>query len=232
MEEAVDSIPIGDTAAEAQRKVRAVIFDLDGVLVWSVPMHWHAFRETFRAEGREFSLEEYRRVALGAAREEVIRTVLGDVGPEDLHRLMAKKQRHVEEYLNTKGIDLIPGSLDFVRAVRERGRKTAVASASRTPEIVLRSVGALPLFDAVVGRGEVARSKPHPDLYLAAALRLETDPEDCLVVEDSPVGVEAALEAGMRVLALTTTERRTELTRATAIFESYAEIPLDEYLPR
>jgi HAD superfamily hydrolase (TIGR01509 family) len=226
----VESKPREGSQAEARRRVRAVIFDLDGVLVWSVPMHWHAFRTTFLGEGREFSLEEYRRVALGAAREEVIRSVLGDVSPEDLNRLMAEKQRHVEEYLGTKGIDLIPGSLDFVRAVRARGRKTAVASASRTPEIVLRSIEAISLFDAIVGRAEVARSKPHPDLYLAAALRLETEPEDCLVIEDSPVGVEAALEAGMRVLALTTTEHRTALSRATAVFGGYAEIPLDEFL--
>jgi len=209
---------------------RAVLFDLDGVLVWSVPMHWHAFQQTFAAVGRPFELEEYMSFAVGASREQVIRRVLGDLPEAELRHHMEEKERHVKRYLEDRGIDTIPGALDFVRSVRARQIKTAVASASRTPELLLSSVGALELFDAIVGRTKVARTKPHPDLYLLAAETLGVRPEACLVIEDSAVGIEAALAAGMRVLALTTTEGPEGLAKADAVFEGFDEIRLEKWL--
>src|SRR5688500_19361884 len=89
---------LGRPAAEAAARravVRAVIFDLDGVLVWSVPMHWRAFERTFAAEGRPFPYEEYLRCGIGAARDEVIRQVLGDLPEPKLRLLMAEKERQV-----------------------------------------------------------------------------------------------------------------------------------------
>jgi HAD superfamily hydrolase (TIGR01509 family) len=209
---------------------RAVIFDLDGVLVWTVPMHWRSYQKTFEAEGRPFPIEEYFRVAIGAPREQVIRAVLGELPEARMKHLMAEKERHVREYLRDIGIETIPGALDFVRALRARGAKTAVASASRTPELILGSVKAVDLFDAIVGRGEVSRSKPHPDLYVKAAEALAMPASECLVIEDSPVGIEAARAAGMDVLALITTEGRENLSRANAVFSGFAEIPIDEWV--
>ena len=193
-------------------------------------MHWRSYQKTFEAEGRPFPLEEYLRVAIGAPREQVIRAVLGDLPEAKMKHLMAEKERHVREYLRDVGIATIPGALDFVRALRSRGAKTAVASASRTPDLILGSVQALDLFDAIIGRGEVARSKPHPDLYIHAAHVLKVPSSECLVVEDSPVGIDAARAAGMNVLALTTTEGRENLSRASAVFSGFAEIPLDEWV--
>ncbi|HVR75948.1 MAG TPA: HAD family phosphatase [Planctomycetota bacterium] len=223
----------GPPAAESAARhaaVRAVIFDLDGVLVWSVPMHWRAFERTFAAEGKPFPYEEYLRCGIGAARDEVIRQVLGDLPEPKLLLLMAEKERHVREYLCEKGLDAIPGSLDFVRAVRARQLKTAVASASRTPELLLSAVDATSLFDVVIGRGSVTRSKPHPDIYLLAAESLGVSPGECLVVEDSPVGIEAARAAGMRVIAVTTTEPVSALARATAVYASFADIPFEVWI--
>jgi beta-phosphoglucomutase len=225
-----ESSASGSAPRSRRSAARAVIFDLDGVLVWTVPMHWRSYQRTFEAEGRPFPLDEYFRVAIGAPREQVIRAVLGDLPEAKMNHLMAEKERHVREYLRDVGIETIPGALDFVRSLRSRGTKTAVASASRTPELILGSVKALELFDAIVGRGEVSRSKPHPDLYLRAAEVLEVPALDCLVVEDSPVGIEAARAAGMNVLALTTTEGRENLTRASAVFSGFAEIPIDDWV--
>jgi HAD superfamily hydrolase (TIGR01509 family) len=202
----------------------AVIFDLDGVLVWSVPMHWRAFEKTFAAEGKPFSLDDYMRLGIGASRDEVIQRVLGELPAPKLEQLMAEKEQHVRRYLQEPGIDPIPGALDFVRAVRVQSLKTAVASASRTPRLVLDSIGACPLFDAIVGRDQVARSKPYPDLFLAAAETLRVSPAHCLVIEDSAVGVDAARAAGMRVIAITTTDVEKNLARADAIYKGFAEI--------
>ena len=209
---------------------KAVIFDLDGVLVWSVPMHHWAFHKTFAAEGRDFPLDEYLRFAIGAPREVVIRTVMGELPAPEMKRLMDEKERYVRIYLDERGLDAIPGALQFVHEARQRALKTAVASASRTPEIILDAIAARGLFDAVVGRGRVARSKPHPDVYLLTAETLGVAPKDCIVIEDSSVGVEAARAAGMRVIALTTTEPGHGLSRADAIYAGFHEIPVNAWL--
>ncbi len=209
---------------------RAIIFDLDGVLVWSVPLHWRAFQKTFASVGRNFPLEEYMSFAIGASRDQVIRRVLGDLPDSKLQHFMDEKERHFKEYLSVKSLDTIPGAIEFVRAARGQGLKTAVATASRTPELMLESIGALDLFDAIVGRGNVARSKPHPDVYLLAAETLQVQAAECLVIEDSSVGVEAARAAGMRVLALTTTEEPKGLSKADAVYSGFHEIQLENWL--
>jgi HAD superfamily hydrolase (TIGR01509 family) len=193
-------------------------------------MHYRAFRLTFEAEGRPFPIEEYKRFAVGASREQVIREVMGELPEARFRHLMSEKERHVREYLDRQAIEVIPGALDFVRAVRSRGARTAVATASRTPDIILRSARAIDLFDAIVGRDSVARSKPHPDLYLHAAQVLGCPPRECIVIEDSPVGVEAALSAGMRCIALTTTESRERLSRATAVYDGFHEIRAEHWI--
>ena len=212
-------------------QTRAMIFDLDGVLVWTIPMHWWAFRKTFEAEGKDFSMDEYMRFAIGASRDEVIRSVIGrDLAPEKLQALMQAKERFVHEYIDDPGIEAIPGALEFVKKSKRLQLKTAVASASRTPRLLLESIGAETLFDAIVDRTMVERSKPDPDVFLLTAERLGVKPEECIVIEDSGVGVRAAVAAGMRVLALTTTHERHELSEATAIFESFHDIQLEQWL--
>ncbi len=208
---------------------RAAIFDLDGVLVSSNELHYAAFRRTFEAEGRTFSYEAYREFAIGASREDVIRRVMGDLPPEKLAEMMAAKERHVREHLEEHGIRAIPGAVAFVRELSARGIRRAVASASRIPELLLRAIGALDLFDCVIGRDQVARSKPHPDLYLKAAESLRVPPDACLVIEDAPVGIRAARAAGMRVIALATTERPENLEGADAVLGGFSEIRIEDW---
>jgi beta-phosphoglucomutase len=218
------------TRAPPPYRPLGVIFDLDGILVHSTPMHWEAFRRTFAAVGREFSFADYHRVASGASRDIVIRRVLGDLPAAELEALMQAKERHVRDCLRERGIEAVPGAVEFLRAARRRGLKTAVATASRTPDLLLGAAGFTDPFDAVIGRHHVARSKPFPDIYLAAAAALALPPERCLALEDSPVGIEAALAAGLRVLALATTEPEEHLGRAHAVYGSFAEIEVDRWL--
>lgn len=208
---------------------RAAIFDLDGVLVSSSEIHYAAFRRTFEAEGRSFPYDVYREVALGASREDVIRRVMGEIPPEKLSELMAAKERHFREHLERHGIRPIPGAIEFVRTLRARGIRTAVASASKLPELLLRAVGALELFDCVIGRDGVVRSKPYPDLYLKAAEVLSVPPAACVVIEDAPRGIRAARAAGMRVIALSTTEPPENLADADAVHSGFAEIRIDDW---
>lgn len=194
----------------------AVLFDLDGVLVLSAPAHHYAFAQILRREGRAFSMEDFERVGLGRARREVLNTLLPGLAEPRLVELMAEKERLTRAFIAAHGLPAVPGALDLVRALRARGLPVAVATASRTPGLLLGAIGAEDLFDVVVGGEEVALPKPDPACYLRAAALLGVDPAGCLVVEDSSLGVRAGKAAGARVLGVTTTATAASLRAAGA----------------
>ncbi|HLU47107.1 MAG TPA: HAD family phosphatase [Planctomycetota bacterium] len=210
--------------------IEAVIFDLDGVLVSSIPIHYEAFRRTFAAEGRAFTFEDYLAIGAGAARDVLLRRVLGELEDAKLAELMAAKEHHVRDLIVERGLEEVPGAREFVAAVRARGCRTAVGTSSRTPALLLGD-GFDGLFDAIVDRTQVSRPKPDPEIFLLAAERLGIAPERCLVLEDSPAGVEAGLAASMTVIALTTSEPPSRLERAHAVLSGYDAIDLDEWIP-
>jgi len=220
------------------RRFQAAIFDFDGVIADSIPLHYEAFRRVFAAEGVAFTFEDYRRTANGAPRDKVIRTVLGQVEPERLKRLMAEKEREVMTLLGERGLEPIPGALEMARDLRSRGLRTAVASSSRTARRFLEALEprddscrpAISLFEAVLESDGIRAPKPDPEIFLMAAKAVGTEPEDCLAFEDAVQGVRAARAAGMLVVALTTTEDREALGEADLIFDSFGEIDLDELL--
>jgi HAD superfamily hydrolase (TIGR01509 family) len=208
----------------------AVVFDLDGVLVSSAEAHWEAYRRTFAAEGVDFSYEEYHKVAQGVPREVVVRRVFGDLPAGKAKALMAAKEAHLVDYLREGALRPIPGAMEFVDEVRRRGLKIAVATASRTPKLLLEAAGIRRPFDLILDRTDVKRPKPFPDIYQAAARALGLEPPLCLAIEDSPPGIEAAIAAGMPVLALSTTYPRQELLHASAVYAGFDEIDLERWL--
>ncbi len=212
------------------RPVRAFVLDMDGVLVASLDTHWRAYQRTFRPLGREFSREEYRRVAPSSPREVVIRRVLGELPPAKLSELMQTKERHVAALLEAEGVPTIPGVRDFLRRLRERGVPTAVATSSRSPGLFLAAADLDHEFTVVVDRSLVERPKPAPDCYELAARQLGIAPEHCAAVEDTPAGIDAALAGGMQVIALTTTDTASSLTRATVVHADFDDIDLQAWI--
>jgi beta-phosphoglucomutase len=168
----------------------------------------------------------------GVPRDVLIRRVMGDdIDGALFERMMARKVMHVEDVIRESGLVPIDGAEAFIRAVRDRGLKTAVATASRTPGLLLEGAGLGGLFEVVVDRNQVERAKPDPDIFLRASSLLGVDASDCIVIEDSPLGVEAGLRAGMRVIAMTTSEPRARLERAHAVVDGFGSIDLEQWLP-
>ncbi len=217
---------------------QAAIFDFDGVIADSIPLHFEAFRRLFRDEGVDLTLDDYRRRINGLPRDRSIRAVLGDLPAEKLKDLMERKGRYVFELLAHRGLKPIPGSLELVQALRARGLRTAIASSSRTARRFLEAIRPADpslgppaaLFDAIL-EGDASRApKPDPEIFLLAARAVEVPPERCLAFEDAASGVAAARAAGMRVVALTTTDTKEALRHADRVCASFAEIDPDEVL--
>jgi HAD superfamily hydrolase (TIGR01509 family) len=212
--------------------MRAVLFDFDGVLVNSEPLHYSALRDALLPEGITIDEESYVRDFLAFDDRGAIRRALEHHGRafdrERVERVAERKARMFEGRMHE--IPFFPGARELVRAL-EAEVPLAIASGARSAEIeALLSAGGLrDAFTAVVGADQVRRSKPHPEPYLTAMTRVAAKAEDlrpaeCLVIEDSMPGIAAGLAAGMRVVAVTNSYPAAKLGAAHRVVASLEEL--------
>lgn len=183
-----------------------MIFDLDGVLIHSMPMHVLAWERYLESLGVEVENLEAR--MHGKRNPELVWDFLGTaVSEEDAFEHGRAKERLFRELLLKEDLNRyeVPGVVDFLE--RYKGIPKAIGSNAEPENInfVLDSFGLRPYFQTVVNGYDVHRPKPFPDIYLKAAQHLETAPENCIVFEDSPTGAQAGIAAGMRVVGVETT---------------------------
>jgi HAD superfamily hydrolase (TIGR01509 family) len=183
-----------------------VIFDLDGVLVDSEPLHHHAANAVLAEDGHPpLSVAEYTRY-LGMTDEDMWRDLrtMRDLGRPHEHYLRRFDSLVLAQY--RRHATAAPGAVDLLDWLTACGLPLAVASSSRAQWVktCLHAIGLLPYFDRVVAGDMVARAKPDPEIYLLAARQLRAQPARCVVFEDSPPGVSAASRAGMYTIAVCT----------------------------
>lgn len=183
--------------------VRAVIFDLDGVLVDSEPNYLESERRLLADYGIRFT-ERMKRPYIGMSTKEMLDDLASCLGiPERVDVLLTRKNAY---YLGiaARSTKAYPQTRRLLMLLHEHGYPLAVASGSSPDiiDIVLSAARLNGYFDVVMSAESVARGKPAPDLFLATARRLDIEPQGCLVIEDSSYGVQAAIAAGMRCVAI------------------------------
>lgn len=183
------------------RAVPAVCFDLDGTLVDSEPLQWEAYRRVLAPFGVDMGLDEYRRrfvAVAGGAEYACARYAL----PIDAATLRARKTAVYRELI-AGGVPPMPGAVACLERLRGAWRLAVVTNSTRAEaDVLLHALGSRALLDAVIAREDYAAAKPAPDAYRAAAAALDRAPADCIAVEDTPRGLEAARAAGMRVVVV------------------------------
>src|SRR5438132_10016795 len=207
------------------KRFEAVIFDMDGVIVDSEPLHERAFLEVLeeigygRSHGIDFPAY-YGMSDLVVWRDFMAR----HRPPQSLEELLARKEEKFTALLQREE-PIFDGLPELLEKLSPR-YSLALASGSRHPTIdaVLAMRGLRRFFRAVVSSEDVARGKPAPDIFLRAAGLLGVAPPDCCVIEDSAAGVDAALAAGMTVFAITNSLPPEKLARATRVVGTYQEI--------
>jgi beta-phosphoglucomutase family hydrolase len=186
--------------------VIALIFDMDGVIVNSNPVHREAWEAYNRSLGIETTEEMHERM-YGKRNDQIIRDYMGDhLSDAEAFEHGAAKERLYRELIGPKlEQSLVPGVRQFL--TRHSGTPMAVASNAEAANVkfVLEAAALRPFFRAVIDGHQVSNPKPAPDVYLRAAEMLGAEPRNCLVFEDSYSGVQAALAAGMKVVGLRTT---------------------------
>lgn len=194
----------------------AAIFDWDGVLADSARRHEESWHRLAQEEGLSLP-PGFFRPAFGRKNDWVIPHLLRWAeDPEEVLRLGERKEALYRAIVAEEGIDLYPGALDLCRSLAERSIPMAIASSTARANIeqILDRFDLHPFFRTVVSAEEVRHGKPDPEVFLLAAQRIGVPTERCVVFEDAPAGVEAGKRAGMRVIAVTTTNPAEALQKA------------------
>ena len=208
----------------------AVIFDMDGVLIDSEPIHIGIEKQLFDKLGIDVS-ETVHRSYMGASNEFMYSDLRSRFKlSESVTELIESDELFRSDYFQR--LDTIPandGLISLLGQIKTAGLKLAVATSS-SPEIanlLLNKCGIAPFFDAIVTTSEAGKSKPSPDVYLLAAKKIGVSPEDCIVFEDSPNGLLAAKSAGIFCVVIQSdSELIQKLSKADYLIQSFTEITL------
>ncbi len=200
----------------AQKNIRALLFDLNGTMVHDMPYHTRAWHQIFVSLGVDISYEDTKKECYGK-NEEVIERVMPGAYPLEVRTEMGWKKEALYRKEFEAELGLIPGLQTFLSQYRAQEKRMAIGSAAirENVDFVLDGCDIRSYFDTIVSADDVTKSKPHPETFLLCAQRLEVDVNQCLVFEDTPKGVECAVNAGMHTAVILTTHEQRE-------FEAYA----------
>jgi beta-phosphoglucomutase family hydrolase len=188
--------------------MKAFIFDLNGTMINDMPYHTKAWQTLLNDQlGGNFTWEEVKKEMYGKNPEVLVRMFgTNRFTVDEMNDLSYKKeQKYQQEFL--PHLALLPGLREFLEAAYQKGIPMAIGSAAIPFNIdfVLDNLDIRHYFKAIVSADDVVLSKPHPETFLKAAQLLNAEPTNCVVFEDVPKGVEAAANAGMKAVVLTTT---------------------------
>ena len=220
--------------------LKAIIFDFDGVIADTEPLHLKAFQLTLKENGIELSDEEYFENYLAYDDKTLFKELLKDRNYEhneaQISELMNRKSEHFENVLKGN-ILVLEGVPEFISTISGK-YPLAIGSGAIRSEIIdiLESGGLREHFEIIVSADEVINCKPDPEVFIEALRRLNNldsvpekiSPQECLVIEDSTSGIKAAHSAGMKCLAITNSYAAEKLSEAELIKQSLKGIYLEE----
>ncbi len=210
-------------------EIKGVILDLDGVITDTAEFHFLSWKRMAEEEDIDFSRDDNEQLR-GVSRRKSLELILGEqeLSEDEMQRLMDKKNEYYQEKIEDMNEeDMLPGARKLIEKLKERELSVAVASSSRNARIVLENLGIEDQFAAISDGYSVKDPKPAPDLFLHTAQKLGLEPEECVVIEDASSGVEAAMEAGMKVVGVGPEDR---VGDAHLRYEEVKDVEIDEIL--
>ena len=209
--------------------MKALIFDLDGVLVDSAKYHYLAWKALADKLGFEFTEKDNERLK-GVSRMkslEILLEIGGVIMSDEMKEKAATEKNELyRSYIAKMTPDeILPGVEDFLKEVKAAGYKTAIGSASKNTPLILERTGLAKYFDAVADGTMVSKAKPDPEVFLKGAELLGVEPKECVVFEDAEAGVEAAHNAGMKAVGI---GNATTLGKAEMVIPNFVGFTLDK----
>ena len=204
-------------------QTRAVLWDMDGTLIDSMPYHVEAWTEVLEPLGYHFAPEQLLKT-FGLRNEEIVRDHLKLDRPQaELQRLIEEKEERYRRLVSERGLALLPGARRWLDDLQAADWPQAIVSSAPRLNMaaVLQGTHLGGFMDTIVCAEDVERGKPYPDPFLLAAERLGIQPQRCIVVEDAPAGLEGARRAGMKTIGVLTTH---EALEADVVVESLQDL--------
>jgi beta-phosphoglucomutase family hydrolase len=212
---------------EQKLQIHAVLWDLDGVLVNSGEYHYAAWKQTFEELGVPFSEEQFR-ATFGMNNAGILELMYGSKLPSDREQQISERKESLFREAVKGNAKLLPGVENALKNFSVRNWKQAIASSAppKNIEVLVQELQIGIYFDTIVSGNDIP-GKPDPAVFLKAARQLGVEPFNCTVIEDAVSGVEAAKNAGMRCIAVTTTNAPGVLSKADLILDSLLELKED-----
>ena len=186
--------------------IKAVIFDLDGVIVTTDDCHYEAWKRMADEEGIYFDRqinERLRGVSRMASLEIVLERAEKSYSEDEKNEMAQRKNNYYVELIKQlTPAAILPGVEKNLQALKEAGIKIAIGSSSKNTPIILKQIGLDTTFDAVSDGNNISKSKPDPEVFLKAADMLGIPYAECMIVEDADAGIEAGKAAGMKTVAV------------------------------
>lgn len=208
-----------------------VIFDMDGVLADTGPIHYESWVKLAKQIRVKFS-KKFFNLTFGQQSVSITRKLVGPkIKQEVVEKWANLKERYYREMVKNK-LKPLPGALILIKELHARNFKLAIGS-SGPPEnvdLLLSTLSIKDYFDVIITAAEVKNGKPAPDVFLIAAEKLNIKVDNCLVIEDAPVGIISARKAGMKVIALRTTHCNVDLLNADKVVQDLSSINLNDIL--
>ena len=209
-------------------KIKACIFDLDGVVVDTARYHYLAWKKIADDLGFDFSEHDNERLK-GVSRMESLDILLGigniKADSATREKLAGAKNNLYLSYIEQMTSDeILPGVMDFLDEFRRYGILTALGSASKNAMTILDKIHIVKKFDAVIDGNKVTKVKPDPEVFLKGASELGVEPKNCLVFEDAQAGIDAACNGGMHIIGI---GHRENLKNAEYVIPGFEKMDLD-----
>jgi beta-phosphoglucomutase len=204
-------------------KIKACLFDLDGVIVDTAVYHFQAWRRLANELGFDFT-EHQNEQLKGISRMESLELILGwgnvSLTEEEKQNWATRKNDwYLDLVKEMTPNEVLGGVKDFLTLLRQNNIKIALGSASKNSKLILERIEMLPFFDAIVDGNNITKGKPNPQVFLLGAEAVDCKPEECVVFEDAVAGVQAGKTGGMRVIGVGSADILTEADLVIATFE-------------
>jgi beta-phosphoglucomutase family hydrolase len=213
-----------------KRQSHAVLWDMDGVLVNTGEYHYEAWKKTFDELGVPFSRDQFR-ATFGMNNTGILESICGAKLPSEQEKQISERKERLFREAVKGNATLLPGVEDMLKNFSAWNLKQAIASSAppKNIEVLVQELQIEKYFDAIVSGYDIP-GKPDPAVFLKAAQQLGVEPENCTVIEDAVAGVAAAKNAGMKCIAVTTTNTAEALSKADLILDNLVELKKDSIL--
>lgn len=212
--------------------VKGMIFDMDGTVVNSIENDYKAWKKVFKEHGVDFPYEDLV-MKSGTKGTELVKKYL-DLPEKELESIVRKKNEYFFEISAQDGLEMMPHVQELLTKVKEYSYRTALATGGNRDKanFILKHINLEGYFDEIVTADDLSKGKPDPEIFLKAAEKLGVNPEETLVWEDAPFGVEAAKNGNFKCVAITTSQKGNSkgLERADKLIDSFEGLILEDII--